>query len=124
MQPRITNKKKLWNLPWPDDVPVLGAPDIDSYFGTLGRNRKHLHEWVKSVFVDEENYWETSKLRDQFLYVLQDVMMSHCDPRDRHMITLADVPTTKGYQTTKAPYSPAEVAEWWNEALRKVGYDV
>lgn len=122
MHPRITSKRKLLALDWPDEVPVLIGEDIDGYMESLGRGRKSVRDWLEQTF---DRHVENGKLiQDQFAYVLMDVMLKHCDRRDRQIICFGSVPSTTNYQPTAAPYSPDEVAEWWNEALQEVGYDV
>jgi hypothetical protein len=122
MNPRITNRKQLLALDWPDDVPVLVGEDVDGYTESLGRNRHNIWEWMKIAWGSDTP--EQRQCFDQFAYVLYEVMGEHCDPRDRGTCSFANVPTTPNHQVTKAPYSPDEVAEWWNEALRRVGYEI
>jgi hypothetical protein len=122
MNRQIHDQQKLLALPWPEEVPVLAGKDIDGYTETLGRGRKPLRIWINETFGMETP--EQLMLRDQFSHVLYDVMRENCDPRDRGLIMFTAVPSTPGYPVTKAPYSPDEVAAWWNEALRRVGYEI
>ena len=108
---------QLEDLPWPDDVPVLEADDFDGYTQSLGRGRKHIREWALQTFEDRRCF-------EQFLYLLFDVIQDHCDPRDAGQVTLSQVPATPDYTYTCVPYSTREVAAWWNEALRRAGYDI
>ncbi len=122
MNTQIQSKKRLLALPWPDDVPVLVGEDIDSYVDTLGRSRKTIRDWAREVFGTETK--EEQMLYDQFSYVFYEVMEANCDVRDKGLLNFSNVPSTPNYQSTKAYYSTDEVAAWWNEALREVGYEV
>jgi hypothetical protein len=105
-------------LPWPDEIAVLTADDIDSYVEPVGRGRKHLWEWLQQVFgADEQVY-------SQFCRVLFDVVRIRCHQVDKDLVNFTSLPSTKGHQPTRHFYSSAEVAAWWNESLQIVGYEV
>jgi hypothetical protein len=119
---RITKPKQLKALPWPDELLVLAEDDLCPY--TEPRSgRRSLHEWLREAFPPTLDQWE--QLYDQFSYALHDVLWENADRADKPIINFAMVPSpVAANRLTKAPYSGAEVAEWWKEAMRRVGYKV
>lgn len=120
MRPKIRDKERLLALPWPDDVPVLVEDDLCPHTEPKP-HRKPVWDWIKAAFPEDLEQYE--ELRDQFAHVFQWVMKKSVDQADKAIICPSDVPSPQ-QRITKAPYSAAEVAAWWKEALEVVGYDL
>lgn len=120
MQPRLS-QRELMALNWPEDACVLTPDDLCDYFQPKP-GRKHLWDWLGTMF--DRSDAEQLRCHDQFLYVLWDVVLQHVDKRDKSTVTISYLPTPVDPATrqTKVCYSVGEVAAWWNEALRRVGY--
>ena len=119
MRPKIRDTQQLLALPWPDDVPVLGAEDLCPH-SEPRPGRKTLWDWIKCAFESSE---QSEELRDQFSHVLYTVMQERLDRTDKGRVVFSDVPSpSEPNRHRKIPYPAAEVAGWWQEALRRVGY--
>ncbi len=117
MQTRIRDRERLLALPWPEDARMLVASDLCPHAEPC-KGRKCVWDWIEAVFVTEE-------LMDQFSYVLEVVMNRSLDAADKRKTVFSDVPSPAGGPVnTKAAYGAAEVAAWWNEALKLVGYEI
>lgn len=116
MRKRITSKNVLFALPWPE-LPELTASKICSYASPQS-GKKCLTDWIRSSFNLETD--QGVEMHDQFVYILYDVINESVDANDRNKICLGDLPTTGDKKWIKAPYTAAEVAGWWNEAISRL----
>jgi len=117
----LLSEDELLDLPWPDDVPVLVESDVDGYCEELG-GKQHLWTWLEVAFGIETE--EQQLLYNQFVHLLLEVFREFCHDDDKETICLSAVPTTPGCRGTVDSYAQDTVAEWWNVALRRLGYDV
>lgn len=94
--------------------------DEDLCHHTEPKNRrKSFWEWVRTAFPGNE------ELQDQFCHVFNWVMQKNLDRRDKGRTCPSDLPSpSEPGRYTYAPYSSAEIAAWWNDSLRIVGYDI
>jgi len=116
VRPRILNRARMRALPWPVDIPRLEAKHLCPYLEPkIGR--RHLWDILAKLF--DPTTGTGREMSDQFLYLLMDVINENLDARDKNNVCPSDIPSSASYNT-KAPYSCAEVAAWWNETVDRL----
>lgn len=116
MTPRIKNKSRMRELPWPIDIPELKGSKLCPYTEPKA-GKSTLWEHVNRAFDPATSTGD--EMQTQFLYILLDVINESVDQHDAGKLGLCDLPSPS-HRHSKAPYSCDEVAAWWNEAVTRL----